>query len=153
LSDIAIATWDDFPDICQMMRLFGDTYYKDYFTIDDFRISESVTEYLNSLPSERIILLARKDNQNVGLIGGVCTTPPISSDRVAFEMAWWMEPEYRNSRLSLKLLDAYEYWSKHVAKADSIQVCSVVSDHWDTLDKFYKKKGFSHIERSYVRTL
>lgn len=83
-----------------------------------------------------------------GMIIGFCDSPPFSSDRMATELAWWVDEDKRGSRDSLLLFKAYEDWALRVgAKIKQMAMLDDVTD----LSKFYEKQGYRPAERSYIK--
>ena len=148
---LKIATWDDYSDIQSMIMKFGQTMYSGHFEFDEYKVAQGITDFLNAPGTEKIVILATtEDGTNVGLIAGVCSEAPFSTKKLAYEMVWWMEPQYRKSRLALELSNAFEYWTQKVG-ADINQMSLVECDHSDSLEKYYKRKGYTLLERGFIR--
>ena len=68
------------------------------------------------------------------------------------EIFWWVDPEYRNTRDSIKLFNKVEEWAQEIG-ADEVMVSSTATMNVDKLEKFYTKKGFRKMDINYIRSL
>lgn len=97
-----------------------------------------------------VILLLEKDSEIVGMLVGGISTPLFSDQRVATELAWYVDPDHRNSKDSVKLLKEYEEWALESG-------CSFVSmvdiDTLNDLSDLYERKGYTLTEKTYVKEI
>jgi len=149
--NIKIGTFDDYFPICEMAKHFGKAHYEKWFPIEDYKIADNVTETLSAPPDKRIILLATNEGNPVGMLVARCDDHPYSTVKVASEVMWWMEPEFRKSRLALQLPSAFEYWAKNIAKADLMMLSTVDRESSEKVEKFYKRKGYSLVENGFIK--
>jgi RimJ/RimL family protein N-acetyltransferase len=91
--------------------------YADRFQADPERIAALVA-YLTQATDGAAGFIAEQDGQAVGMFGVFSLEHPITGQRVASELCWWMEPEARGSRVGLELLRAAEGWAKAAARLD-----------------------------------
>lgn len=103
-------------------------------------------------PVDRIMILAMDGDKPVGFIAAVASETLLTRDKLAHEMAWWMEPEYRKSRVALELVQAYEFWAKKVG-CKLIQMSTVETDQVEKISKYYSRKGYRLIERSFLKEI
>jgi len=86
----------------------------------------------------------------VGMLVGGIASPLFSKDRVATELAWFVEPEHRDGRAAYKLLASYEKWAKDSG-------CSFVTmvdiDTLESLEPLYTRKGYTLTEKTYVKEI
>ena len=66
------------------------------------------------------------------------------------ETFWWVDPEYRNTKESIKLFNKVEEWAKEIG-ANQVIVSSTAVLNADKLEKFYIKKGFRKMDINYVK--
>lgn len=138
-----IATHEDFEAIFKMaMNFLNASPYKDLG--DEDSIATIIGDILNSSPTERIIIFS-----DVGFIVGAVTPFLFGPHKLATEVAWWVEPDYRGNGEGLKLLEAFEYWAKNVAEVKLISMSSLDK----TVEKYYKKNGYKLYERAYMKVL
>ncbi len=77
------------------------------------------------------------------------TKHPMYAEWVASELVWYVKPESRQSRVSLQLFSAFEYWAKEVVKADKIQVSNLAG--MDIVERFYRKKDYTLMEKVWIK--
>lgn len=106
--------------------------------------------YLEGDRTRLIIILSEQDRRPRGMVIGMASNPLFSDDLTSTEIAWWMDPEYRRSRDSLLMIEAYEDWSRRVG----CKICQVAMlDEVTNLEKFYLKRGFKRAEQSFIKVL
>lgn len=139
---LRIATFEDYNKILEFAeRFLSISRYKDHFDLDV--LNNLISFFLNSSKEERIIILAEE-----GMIAGQTSSFIFGTKKVATELGWWVEPEYRKSGIGKELLQAFEAWAKKVG-------CSliVMISLDDELGKFYEANGYSLSERSYIKEI
>jgi GNAT superfamily N-acetyltransferase len=142
--DLRLGTINDIDDVETLTRAFI-SEYQIPVTFDrevlerNFRASQG--------SSDTVVILLRKEEKAVGFIVGFANSPLFSGDKIATEAAWYVQPEHRG-RGSLKLLQAYEYWAKNVAKVKLIQMLHLGDER---LDKLYERKGYRKSEVCYIK--
>lgn len=102
-------------------------------------------------PLECIGLVVEHKGRVTGILGAVTSHLPFSQGKLAMEIAWWIDKP--NSMLfdGIKLLEAYEYWARNIAKAQYISVGNMnVSPK---LAKLYAKKGYQKKEETWLSRL
>lgn len=104
--------------------------------------------YLEGDKTELIVIISEQDGEARGMVIGMCSSPLFSDDKMATEIAWWMDEDYRKTRDSLLLIEAYQEWARRV-DAKVIQ-CAMLPDVTD-LSRFYEKQGMTRAEVSYIR--
>ena len=105
--------------------------------------------YLAGDKKSLVIILA-VDEGPYGMIIGLSDSLPFSLDRVAMELAWWVDEDKRGSRDSLLLFKAYEDWALRVgAKIKQMAMLDDVTN----LAAFYEKQGYRPAERSYIKEI
>jgi GNAT superfamily N-acetyltransferase len=140
---IRIATIEDIDLIVKMSMKFMDTCtYKDYSS--ESKIKEVVTNLLNASKSDGIILIS----EDKGFIAGVAKEFTFGDVRIATELAWWVEPEHRASKVGKELLDAFEYWAEQVGCKAITMICLD-----ENLSQYYEKRGYVLAELAYMKDL
>lgn len=107
--------------------------------------------WLLSPKTERIIFVSVKDNLT-GLLAAFASPLLFSDARQAYEVVWWVQPEYRKHRDSIRLFSAYEFWAKEIG-CTSIQTSFVHGGNWTDLSEFYERRGYVRTETSYKKVL
>jgi GNAT superfamily N-acetyltransferase len=96
---------------------------------------------------------AKMSQLEVGIALGVSSEVPFSSDKIAVEQAWFVEPEFRNKLISIRLVEAFEYWAKEIAQCDVILMSSLNNEEQGKVEKFYSKKGYTLSEKGFLKGL
>lgn len=136
-----IAELEDSLVILEMAEKFiAATEYSHWF--DRATVSDLITSFINSPRDERIIIL-----DDFGFIAGQATKFPFGPELMASEVAWWIDPEARGENKGRKLMEAFEYWAKNVAKCKFISMTSLDKN----VEKIYKNKGYKLYERAYMK--
>lgn len=151
---LKIATEEDFITIADMTRKFYEhTPYYGVVDYDESKIADVVLGLFGN-PTERIAILALDDNgQPVGMLCGQVGETLFNRNRVALELGWWMDPDHRASRLSIELIEAFEYWAKTIANCTYVQLSTVETRQAERIGRFYKRKGYDLYERGYLKVI
>jgi len=154
LLELKLATYDYFSDILEMTKKFHEA--SPYHGIEDYDESQVADKILHFLESPRdtviILLVNPETNKAVGMVVGMTTTGIFNRNKIAVELAWWVEEEFRGKQ-SLELFTAYNYWAENVAKCDSVTMALLEDDKIEKLGKVYKRKGFVPVERAFIRKI
>lgn len=106
---------------------------------------------LCSILDSGVIFVAEKDAKIIGCIVGIMNGLWFAKDtKVAAELAWWVAPEYRGGRLSIKLLREFERWGveqgvKHIVMSD------MVIDGEMPVARLFEKLGYALVERAHMK--
>lgn len=119
----------------------------------DFAFSVAKEYYVGPM-SERVFLVLYKDLKPVGILLGakVDLHPVFHKTGVTVEQVWFVEPDSRGNKVALKLVEAFEEWSRQLG------VKRVVMGHFNDpvgskIKKYYEKSGYKLLEESYVKVL
>lgn len=139
-----LANLNDLPELVNMGMSFAE--HSDYKDIaDEETISQTIQIFLNSPQYERMILI----EEGKAMLGAAISPSLYSKDRVATEVFWWVNPEFRKEGIGNELLSAFEYWAKQIAKADMIAVSTLN----DSVEELYLKKGYKAVEKTYMKVI
>jgi len=134
------ATLDDLPSCLVCAKNFVQYYGFDWN-------EESVVSNLHYILTQGVFIVAEINGKIVGGIGGVVTVNMWDATQKLFqELFWWVDEEYREGSLGIKLLKTFE---KETPK-DSLLVLSVLPKSnikTETLNKL----GYSLREQAYTR--
>jgi len=76
--------------------------------------------------------------------------PSMFSRKVStIELAFYIQPQFRDIKLASEFLTAYETWSKEIVKAD--YCCLACLD--DRVAKLYKRRGYTRSEQSFIKRI
>ena len=68
------------------------------------------------------------------------------------ELGWWVEPEYRNTMVGIKLLKEFEAEAKR-RNADKIVMVYLEAQTPDRVDRMLQRMNYKHIEYNMVKDL
>ena len=153
---LRLAEEKDYQDVLRMARAFHEASPYNGLEFNEDQCRDFFRQYLRGDRRRLIIILAGEipspqaiDPSRVyGMIIGHSDSPPFSLDRVASEVAWWVDEDKRGSRGSLLLFKAYQDWALRVGS--KITQMAMLDDVTN-LEKFYTKQGFRPAERSYIK--
>lgn len=118
--------------------------------IDTTKISNSLQELIES-PYGFVKVICYNE-MIVGSLISVASEMLFNSNLIAQELMFWIEPDHRNGKTSVKIIKEYVGWAEDIG-------CSLV--RLSTVDKstgskaglLFKRQGFSCAEESYVKVL
>lgn len=155
---LRLAGRDDYQHIIRMARRFHEASPYSDLEFSEEQSRAVFEKYLGSNKTEIVIILAENDEPSplgafdtssvYGMIIGACSSLPFSEDKVASELAWWVDEDKRGSKDSLMLFKAYQDWARRVGS--KITQMAMLDDVTN-LNKFYLKQGFVPAERSYIK--
>jgi RimJ/RimL family protein N-acetyltransferase len=119
--------------------------YIEFLTFEPGRMAEIATRLIGG--RESTLIVADDGSELVGMIGMWVYDHPLSGDRVAGEVFWWVDPHQRG-RLGLDLWAAAEAW----AKDREARVIQMIAPN-DRVARLYGRRGYQKLETTYQRTL
>lgn len=149
VSKVRIARVQDWPSIEPMARKFYDTTsYVNTIPYD----KDTVQQLYLDMMKNGFIVVGEVDGVIVGMLGIMVVPFTLNRNyKVGTEIMWWVEPEYRHSRVALEMLDITE----QVAKVDGCHLLSMSA--LDTsppgVVKVYEKRGYKLQESSFTKEL
>jgi GNAT superfamily N-acetyltransferase len=137
---------EDIPHLIRMVTSFA-ALYPFPFEPDELKI-EAV---IRRLMKDGIVIVAEDSERSrpaVGFIMGGLSEFIYNTEIVATELTWWVDEEYRKSRIGLALFNAFEEWA-HSQGATIIQMSSAGSDMKD----WYIRRGYTPSEASFYKRI
>lgn len=101
-------------------------------------------------PSVMIIILAKANEKVVGVIVGHIAELYFSDTKMAGEIIWWVDEEYRGSLAGIQLFHAFEFWA---GKTGAKFVTGVNTNETVDVSKVYVRNGYHLAETTYVKEL
>lgn len=138
------ATSDDVEQIVAMGRHFIEDIYPGDLRYNPDQIRLFAHQLIAADDSD--ILLAESGGDVVGMLALMAYAHPMSGDRIATEVCWWVEPQHRG--LGMRLFRAAEAWSR----AQSAVVFQMIAPSPEVAH-FYERVGFKAIETTYQRRI
>lgn len=138
----------DIPRIVEMgQRFMAETVYRD-------RIADSPDDLVTFAHrliggTDSVLFVAESDQRHVvGMIGLWVFRHPFSGERIASELAWWVDPEARSTSAGKRLLKAAESWATE-AGAVTLHMIAPTAN----VEQFYERVGYTRVEVTYERRL
>jgi hypothetical protein len=139
------ATAHDRGELLQMaLRFIAESSYRGQIIPDQAQL----LGFIDVMLAQGFLLVADDGDAAVGMLAGVVMTHPISGERVATELAWWMNPERRGSRASLQLLEYFERWAYRDHQVDAVQM---VAPAGSQIGDLYRRRGYAELETTFQR--
>lgn len=121
--------------------------------LDTLFLEQTARDFATT-PQERTFLVLYKDAVAVGVLLGakVDAHPVFRKTGITVEQLWWVDPQYRGSKHSFKLIDAFVEWSRQMGVKRCV-MSHFVDPIGAKLSKAYEKSGFKLLEQSYVKEI
>ncbi len=150
----------DVPECCALGRRFTESVYLgELVGYDDESATALLTHMIDNDDGILLVVEIGADNANfhdaalVGMAGAILY--PFYFNRhhkTGQELFWYIEPEHRNGRSGIELLEAME--AEALAKgARSFMMVALEKQEPERLAKFYERHGYEATERIFTRTL
>jgi hypothetical protein len=146
---VRFAGLKDFDRIMEMMINFANSAPVTAYHNPQYN-DRGVRNYLAQVLSNGCIIVGEADGHIQGmLLAQVCSDPWLPHIKTLKELAWWVEPEYRNTTLGYKLLKKYVETGKHMQSTGIINNF-VLTNMTTSPDFDLGKRGWRAIETNYV---
>ena len=145
------ASLDDLNDILKITKEIREEGLEEYSPLhyDD----DSLKETGIFLITQGISFIGENSRGIVGFILGTLEYSIMDKKQlIGAERLWCVKKEYRGNRIGLALLKKFEDICKYRG-ASHILVGSIVSLNYKSMDKLYKRLGYTHIEEHYAKRI
>lgn len=140
---LRIATIDDIDLVYKLSLEFKETTDRaKYF--DDEKLKTICLSFLTASAEQKVVILY----DDVGMIVGIKEEFPFGHDPMAVEVAWWVAPDKRKSKVGKELLDAFEFWAQ---KVGCKLIC--VSCPPNTIGDYYSKRDYKAFNHEYYKEI
>lgn len=157
------ATVGDKPRLIQMAaRFILSSRYQEFLTPQPDRIAALIDQVL----AHGVIFVAEEyrrysvaetfgtevclslDKDVVGMLALVGPLPHLLTGQpYGEEVAWWVEPEYRNGTIGPRLMHQMECWSRQ----NGLHMVKMLAPSDSTVGDFYRKCGYQAVETAWVK--
>lgn len=141
---LRMATLDDLPKIAAMGLRFIQAHYSQHLAQTPEQIDRIVTKLIEEATAS--VWVSEVEGDVVGMLGAFTYDHPISAERMAVEMFWWVDPEHRGAQVPW--LDTLETWAREQG-ATRIQMIAPN----DKVGRYYQHRGYTAVETSFQRSL
>jgi GNAT superfamily N-acetyltransferase len=115
--------------------------------------ADSTLDYFVLGLQSGLFSVAEKNGQVIGFIVGVSAPCMVNRNyTVAAELAWWVEPEFRNTPDSIRLIKHIENSAKDAGVALWSMMC-LESQEPEKVGNMYMGMGYSRAERTFAKRL
>lgn len=145
------ATSDDLPRLLEMGARFArETVYRDHLQADPARIKALAEQLVAGVAGQGSAVWVAQDPAGgiVGMIGMFVYEHPLSGERIASEVFWWVDPEHRRGGHALRLLESAEKWARW-SNATTLYMIAPTPD----VARIYERRGYAQLETTYARAL
>ena len=143
------ADLQDFDWIMEMMINFANSSPYEPHHNPQYN-DQYVRNLLVGLPKNGVIIVGEQNSRVEGmLIPGITTDPWLPQIKTLKEIAWWVEPKYRNTTLGYKLLKKYMEYGEKMQDAGIIDGFTLTNMEISP-DFDLEKRGWKLIERNYL---
>ena len=148
MTAIRPATQADLPVIAQMgMKFIQYTEYRSVVAAS----AEDIEKSLMTVLEIGAIFVAEIDGAVRGFIAGLVHPAWFSPHtKIAMEMAWWMEEDYRKGTAGVRLVQAYESWAKQTG-ASFICMSDLIVNGEAPLSGLLPRMGYRLTERTHMK--
>ncbi|WP_315809457.1 GNAT family N-acetyltransferase [Pseudomonas sp. C9-3] len=138
----------DVPEIVELARHFWrETIYDEPFCADSVRLMVELAH------EQGLLAVLEEEAGVVGFVAG-CKGALLGNAAVltGTELAWWIEPEYRQGRKGIELMQYIE----RLAREQGIRYWTMVSmesSSPETANRIYQRLGYAKTETSFTKVL
>ncbi len=112
---------------------------------------QDLRDILNQIKETGLVLVAVEEFEIVGFIGGLITDYTLNKKKKVFQEAmWYVTPEFRGLGRDLytSLVNVLK-----TLEIDYMVMACLNNEFHDVVDRFYKKEGFTLLEKHYLRAV
>jgi hypothetical protein len=142
---IKLATPGDLPELLEMFRECFDAQPDPIADYDPVAAERLTLQFLSE--PDKAVILAPGVGCIYAFASGVFYNPSVYQ---AYELIWWVRPGKQRNADALRLFLCYEEWAKKVG-CSSVQAGEVHG--WNSLEKLYRKRGYTKTETSYRKRI
>lgn len=139
----------DIPQLTLLAESFWEelSFHKEPF--DD----NSVIGILLMCIEADMIFVAKKGREIIGFIAAACGPLLTNKDTLtATEIAWWVEPKYRDTGAGGELIELLEASCKN-KNVKYLNMVFLDQSMPKVIESFYKKKGYTRVETTYTKVI
>ena len=149
---LRMATPEDTERVLELSMNFFEAAKLPYGEVNEAKARNVIEHCRSPLEPTSVLILWEEQGKVQGLLAGQLTETLLNTDKVATELIWWVEPEYRKGEAGKALLGAFEYWAEW-NNCRYVQMIGLQNEYSKTLDRYYRKEGFHIAETTYIKEL
>jgi len=133
-----------------LYKFYSESDMNEFFEFNRDK-TEKFVEFLLDSPHGSVFV-ALDENKLVGIILGIASEPAFAHGLAATELAWWVDPDYRGTKVGPELMKHYEDWCDSIG-ANVCVMSTYPKVSPESLGKFYERNGYELGEISYRKVL
>jgi len=147
---IRAATLDDVTQTFELLKSFATASLVNYSDWSDADAIGAIV-ILKHLIANGYLMVAEHDGKIVGMIGAMVEQDPwISSKKRMRELFWWVEPEFRRSRISAELFVKWQADCERFIRDKLVDTVSL-STQPGSSDIDLSKRGWRCVESHWIK--
>ena len=147
---IRLAAQEDLPELFRMGREFLSCTAFAHVPFDEATFANLCLGLING---GGVILVAENGASLCGMIAMVAFPHYFNASvKAAQEFFWWVDPESRGNGVAIRLLGAAEDWAREQGCA-TVHMLALDALNGDEVSALYARRGYSPLERTFVRSL
>lgn len=140
------ATVDDLDAMVRMgCRFLTETSYAAHYPANPAQLRAVAERFIED--ADKLALVSEADGEMTGMLLAMVFDHPLSGERIASELAWWVNPERRGH--GLRLLREMERW----ARSNGARLIQMIAPAGEPVGRLYEARGYSVTETHYQRAL
>ena len=146
---LKLATEEDWFEVLRISRSFHEFYPYRSIPFQEDKVRILFDRYLSN-PLEMIVIVAKTDEKTIGVLVGHLSELYFSNTKVAGELIWWVDEEYRRTKAGIQLFHAFEFWARKVSASF---ISGVNTSETTDVSKVYIRNGYHLAETTYVKEI
>ena len=152
--ELKLATYLDVPKLLiAAEKAYKESPYEGKIAYDATRAEDMILQLLSLGPEKAIIIYSEnEDGEVIGILSAMITYTIAGLEKIALEVLWWVDKSARLSRLSIKFMQAMEYWARKLEVSKTI-MGNMENEHASAVEKFYIRQGYTKAETTFIKIL
>tara|TARA_R100001510_G_C7647668_1_gene205014 strand:+ start:11 stop:469 length:459 start_codon:yes stop_codon:yes gene_type:complete len=145
------ANHSDTLDIILTVKQFcKEIPHKAWSKVNSTKVNQLVTDLINI--EGGFVKIVIHEGEIVGCLIAMASELPVNDFIVSQELMFWLDPNHRNGKTSLKLIDSYVEWAKNLG-CSFVRLSSIDQILGGKAGILFKRKGFKEVETAYIKEL
>ena len=132
----------DLPLVIDVSREFHEASWFSYTQFSYSRIADLFFACVETGPDKFGEVAVNEADQCVGFFTGGAQEHYWSNTRMAVDLAFYIQPEYRTFRLAKDMIESFENWAQHIAGCQSIMLGVTAGLQPEKTARLYAKLGY-----------
>lgn len=147
---IRLATLKDIPALLRLGKKFHESAeLSNLLDYDTESVSASISNMIEG--DAGAVIVSTDGSKITGMIGLISFPSYMNfSTKLAQELFWWVEPEYRKTGVGVDLIKAAETWAE-LMEVSHIIMMSLESSNPEQVNNLYTKLGYTKKENTFYK--